>query len=149
MDISQFKLPHASAGPFWCPPPAAPRNEWHEVESLLAAPYESEGTRPRRSVRSFAFVAAALMIGGGLLAWTLIGSRNDCGSDCHVVTAAAAPTGETAPHAVATAGLAPRSDATMVEGRSVADGATADTPEPIVPPMKHRRHHHHHRAVDF
>lgn len=147
---SKLRLPHASAGPFWSPPPLEPRNEWRDIEDILSAPYDDERPHPRRGIPSFVFVAAALVLGSGMLASTLIGSRNECGADCRVVTAAG-PTGE-APHPVATAGLAPRADTPVTEGRSVAEPAPAASPAegaPAVPPVKHHHHRRHHSAVEF
>lgn len=175
---SNVRLPHASAGPFWAPSPVAHRHEWHEIETLLAAPATAARSAPRsrRSIPSFAFVAAALMLGGGLLGMTLISSRSDCGAACHVVTAKAGPSGEAprpidtataapsgeAPHHLDTAALAPAPDTAMREGRSAAepvldmttpaagapDSAASDPviPEPVAPPLPHRHHHHHHWA---
>ena len=131
----------------WSPPPAEPAQDWYEIKTLLTTPTRDAGSA-RRGVRSVLIVAAALVLGGGVLAASLM--RTDCGASCHAVTADA-PRSE-APRAVATAAPASQSDLGMVEGRSVADpaagadGASSDAgaADPMAPPVPRRHHHHHH-----
>ncbi len=132
-------------------PPAEPAAEWHEIETLLARPDADVGSThsKRRGVRSLAFVAGALVIGGGVLAATLMLTRTDCGATCHAATADSAAVGKPA---VETAGLAPASDARMVEGRSAAEPMPgtddAAAPDSNAAPVPRRHHHHHHHAAE-